>query len=166
MLGLFGDRLESRGVEGIYCCPEREDAPTNVLKPLNQLLEQEWAELPYTMMRIAGATRSQGGKRFYWRDQCVQCGDIELDLIRSQSEGATFTYTAIYSREGNSLNDHRRDLLVPLQPSLEGNQLRWSAPGICDTADLTSEELAEVLLAKLTTFSANELRTDGPFLSQ
>ena len=75
-------------------------------------------------------------------------------------------YTAIYSVEDHSRENFHRDLLVPLNPSLEGQELRWSASSIWDKANLTSEELAEVLLARLVTFNASGLPTDDLFLSQ
>jgi hypothetical protein len=120
------------------------------------LTEQEWAELPYIMMRITATTRAQGGKRFYWRDHCVQCGDIELNLVRSGSEDGTSVYTAIYSREDHSRDDCHHDLLVPLLPSLEDHQLRWAAPALCGTTKLTAEELAQVLLAELGILKTSE----------
>src|ERR1700756_3456506 len=92
---------------------------------LNGLIEQEWPELFYTMMRITAAAGSREKKRFYWRDHCVQRGDVELNPVRNPSEDGFSTYTAIYSAEDHSGRDFHRDLLVPLYPSLEGQQLRW-----------------------------------------
>jgi hypothetical protein len=48
----------------------------------------------------------------------------------------------------------RRDF--PLQPALENDQLRWSAPGISDV-QLTTEQLAEKLLSRLVTFYSGGL---------
>ena len=117
-------------------------------------------------MRITAAAGSKEKKRFYWRDHCVQRGDVELNAVRNPSEDGFSTYTAIYSAEDHSRKDFHRDLLVPLYPSLEGQHLRWSAPSICERSNLTSNELAEVLLAKLVTFDDGELPADDPFLSQ
>jgi hypothetical protein len=108
------------------------------------------------MMRITAAARSRDGKRFHWRDHCVERGGFELNLIMSRTEDGLSNYTAIYSREEFSRKDLRCDLLVPLDPSVKNHQLRWSASGICDTATLTSEELAEVLLAKLVTLNTSD----------
>jgi len=108
------------------------------------------------MMRITAATRFQNGKRCYWRDQSVQCADIELNLIRSGPEDGRLVYTAIYSREDDSRTDDRHDYLVPLHPSIEDHQLRWEAPTLCGTTKLTAEELAQVLLAQLGILKTTE----------
>lgn len=141
--------MESEWIGGVYRRPRAEAGPRKAQQALNQLVEQEWAELPYIMMRITGAAASRNGRRFYWRDRSVHCGDIELNLIRSRSDDGLFTYTAVYSRERWSLEDPRRDLLIPLHPSFEDGQLRWCAEGISDTENLRSDDLAAVLLAKL-----------------
>lgn len=158
----FGDVLEGR-VEETYWCPEEETPRVATQRRLDRLVGQEWPELPYAMMRMAVARKTQCGQRFYWRDLSVQYGDIELSLIGSPSKDATSTYTAIYSREDHSEESFRHGFLVPLHPSLEEDQLGWSAPNICDTANLTSEELAEVLLAKLVTFNASDFSQPAPF---
>lgn len=104
------------------------------------------------MMRITAA-RVRGAKRFYWRDRCVECDDIELNLIRSRSADGAFLYTAAYSVEDDSRKGRRRDLLVPLEPSLEGQQVRWSAPGLSDMAEFTTRELAKALVDRLIAFA-------------
>lgn len=101
------------------------------------------------MMRITAGIPYQRAKRFHWRDQSVQCGEIELNLVRSGPKDGTFVYTAIYSREDYAEEESHHDFLVPIQASLEGRQLRWAAPALCGTAKLTLEDLAEVLLAQL-----------------
>ena len=148
--------LGSEGVEGVLRHPRGKAAARKKRQRLDRLTEQEWAELPYIMMRITTAIRTQNGKRFYWRDQSVQCGEIELNLNRSDSEDGTFVYTAIYSREDDSRKDSRHDFLVPLQPLLEDHQLRWAAPALCGTTKLTAEELAQVLVAQLGILKTTE----------
>ena len=145
MLGSFGNTVGNRGVESFYSLQHPEAAPKKVKKQsLNQLIENEWSELPYAMMRITAARRPWDGKRLYWRDRNVQLGDIDLNLIRSRTQDDVSTYTASYTQE-----ELRRSFA--LHPSLEDDELRWSAPGICD-ASLTTVQLAEKLLIKLVTF--------------
>jgi len=112
---------------------------------LRQLLVREWSELPYAMMRLTAARRPWDSNRFYWRDQNVQLREIDLSLTKSRAQDDAPTYTATYARE-----DRRHDFA--LHPSLEDDRLRWSAPGICDTPNLTTDQLAEKLLAKLVAF--------------
>lgn len=111
---------------------------------LDQLLDREWSELPYTMMRITAARRPWDNNRVYWRDRNVQLGEIDLHLAKGRAQEDASRYTAVYRHE-----ELRRDF--PLQPSFEDNQLRWTAPGITD-AKLTTNQLAERLLGKLVTF--------------
>lgn len=144
MLGSFGNSLGSGGVESLYRS-RPEAAPKKAKKPnLGQLIESEWSELPYAMMRITAARRPWDNNRVYWRDRNVQLGEIDLNLIRIQSENDAARYTAVYTRD-----ELRRDF--PLRPSLQDNQLRWAAPGISDVK-LTTDQLAEKLLGKLVTF--------------
>jgi hypothetical protein len=119
---------------------------------LNQFIEDEWSELPYAMMRLTAARRPWDGKRVYWRDQNVQLGDIDLNLLKTRAEDDPPTYTAVYTQAQTQVQTQaelRRDFT--LHPSLEADQLRWSAPEICD-AQLTTAQLAEKLLARLVTF--------------
>jgi hypothetical protein len=108
------------------------------------LLEREWSELPYAMMRITAARRPWDGNRVYWRDRTVQLGEIDLNLTKSRARDDASRYTAAYARE-----ELRRSFI--LQPLFEGDQLLWSAPGISD-ATLTTDQLAEKLLSKLVIF--------------
>jgi len=122
------------------------------------------------MMRMTAAARPQSGRQFYWRDQCLHCGDLELNLTRSSAEDGTGVFTAVYTREDDPQKYSRHDYLVPLQPSLEERELRWAVPAICGTTKLTAEELAQVLVAQLgilkaTEFAqpaANRFSSDGP----
>ena len=119
-----------------------------------QLLEHEWSELPYAMMRITAARRPWDNKRVYWRDRTVQLGDIDLNLTRARNQSNTHRYAATYK-----LDELRRDFA--LQPSLEDDVLRWSAPDLCD-ARLTTAQLAEKLLTRLVTFYTLGLYTPTP----
>ena len=116
----------------------------------NQLLERDWSELPYAMMRITAARRPWDGNRVYWRDRTVQLGEIDLNLTKSRARDDASRYTAIYARE-----ELRRSFT--LQPLFEDDQLRWSAAGISDVT-LTTDQLAEKLLSKLVTFYTVGLR--------
>jgi hypothetical protein len=113
------------------------------------VLERDWSELPYAMMRITAARRPWDGRRVYWRDRTVQLGDIDLNLVDTRTRDDLPSYTATYA-----LDDLRREFT--LHPSLEDNQLRWSAPGISEV-NLTTDQLAEKLLSKLVTFYATGL---------
>ena len=134
MLGSFDNSLGSTRSEAD---PVRSATAASTQEPLpgkqrgsnsacDQLLVREWSELPYAMMRLTAARRPWDGNRFYWRDRNVQLGDDRSAVW--QRVRATDTtrppYTATYARE-----DLRRDFA--LHPSLEDDQLRWSAPGIC-----------------------------------
>ena len=120
----------------------------------DQLLDREWSELPYAMMRITAARRPWDNKRVYWRDRTVQLGDIDLNLTRARNQSNTHRYAATYK-----LDELRRDFA--LQPSLEDDVLRWSAPDLCD-ARLTTAQLAEKLLTRLVTFYTLGLYTPTP----
>jgi hypothetical protein len=148
--------LGSDRVEGPLRRPRGKTAARKRRQRFDRLTEHEWAELPYIMMRITTAARFQNGKRFYWRDHCLQCGDIELNLIRSGSEDGAYVYTAVYSREDDSRRDFRHDFLVPLLPLLENHQLSWAAPSLCGATKLTAEELAQVLVAQLGILKTTE----------
>lgn len=110
------------------------------------LIRREWAELPYAMMRLTATRMSWDHRHLYWRDETVHLGEIKLTLAKKRAPG----YVAIYS-----LEDQRRDFA--LSPSFEDDQLRWSAPGVSDHAQLTTQQLAEKLLSKLISFY-----TQGP----
>lgn len=159
VFGFVGDPLGNAGVEGTCCCCKA--TPGKTQRQLDRLIEQEWLELPYTMMRLTADTREWRRLRVYWRDRCVQVGNIELNLIRSRSDDGSATYTAVYSRDSHSLDCLRRDLLVPLHPSLEDHQLRWNTPTLCDPENWTSEELAEALLAKFCELRHQWLLSSG-----
>ena len=152
MLGSFGNSLATPGLES----PHRSNAATrSAAKPQQRpnkkhdrlfahLLEREWDELPYTMMQITAARSPRYGKRFYWRDQSVQLGEIDLTLTNIRTNNKASTYKATYR-----FDELRRD--ITLRPSLENAELRWSVPDLID-AKLTTAELAEQLLAQLATF--------------
>ena len=121
----------------------------------NQLLERDWSELPYAMMRITATRRPWDGNRVYWRDRTVQLGEIDLSLVKNHAQGDTPRYTALYAHD-----ELRRSFA--LHPSLEDGQLRWSAAGVCDAAQLTTDQLAEKLLARLVTFYTTGLSKPSP----
>jgi hypothetical protein len=136
--------------------PHRGAAPDKSKKQdqqLNQLLDREWSELPYAMMRLTAARRPWDNKRLYWRDSIVQLGEVDLNLTECRPEHDAATYVATYELRGR-----RRDFA--LLPSLEGDQLRWSASGIFDAATLTTDQLAEKLLARLVTFYTTGIPKD------
>lgn len=146
MLGSFGNTLGNSGMDAFRAHPHPQVVPKKVKKPqqqLNQLVEREWSELPYAMMRITAARRSWEANRVYWRDRNVELGEIGLHLHKARAKGDVAGYTATYSHE-----ELRRDFLM--QPSIADSQLYWSAPGISDV-QLTTNQLAEKLLNKLMT---------------
>ena len=153
MLGSFANSLGNNGSAAPQACPRLKaatrDAQQYQQQLLNQLLEVEWSELPYAMMRITAARRPWDGNRVYWRDHNVQLGDVDLNLVKTPGQDDAPRYTALYTQE-----ELRRDFA--LHPSLEDNQLLWSAPGISD-AQLTTDQIAEKLLSKLVTFYATGL---------
>lgn len=116
-------------------------------RALNELIRREWAELPYAMMRLTASRMSWDHNRLYWRNETVHLGEIQLSLAKKRSPG----YLAIYSLEDQSRG-------FALSPSFEDDQLRWSAPGLCDDAQLTTQQLAEKLLSKLITFYTQGLQ--------
>jgi len=147
VLGSFNNSLTRAGIETLPSRPYSRAAAKGAKKQAqapDQLIDLEWSELPYTMMRLTAARRPWDNKRIYWRDRTVQLGDIELKLIRHAGRNQESGYKAVYS-----LDDLHRDFT--LQPVLEGDGLRWSAPGISDLP-LTADQLAETLLSKLVTF--------------
>lgn len=147
MLGSFANSSSSNGIEPLRSrLPSKPAAKeTNTEdQNLSQLLEREWSELPYAMMRITAAGRSWDANRLYWRDRTVQLGEIDLNLVDIRPEDGAPTYSAVYN-----LDELRREFI--LQPSLEDDLLRWSALGISDV-QLTTGQLAEKLLSKLVTF--------------
>ena len=156
MLGTFANPSGSNGIEPIPAQLRSKAAAkeTNLTRKkqdqiLHNLLERDWPELPYAMMRLTAARRPWDANRVYWRDRTVQLGDIDLDLAKTSEEGAAPTYTAVYAND-----ELRREFT--LHPSLEDEQLRWSAPGIAEV-QLTTDQLAEKLLSKLVTFYASGL---------
>lgn len=151
MLGSFNHLGGSNGFEaGRHARVAARQTKKKQEPQLNQLLDREWSELPYAMMRITAARRPWDGNRVYWRDRNVQLGEVDLHLSRSRvHDNGTSRYSAIYARE-----DLRRDFA--LQPLLEDDQLRWAAPGISDV-QLTTDQLAEKLLSKLVTFYTSGL---------
>ncbi len=149
MLGSFANSPGSNGIEPLHGRLRTKATAKETKRQdqtLNKLLEREWSELPYAMMRLTAARRPWDGKAVYWRDRIVQLGDIDLDLAKRPAKNDASIYAAVYS-----IDELRREFI--LHPSLEDEQLRWSAPGIFD-AQLTTEQLAEKLLAKLVTFYA------------
>jgi len=103
------------------------------------------------MMRFTASRMSWDHQRIYWRDRNVQLGEIELTLARRRADHHPTRYVAAYTVE-----DHRREF--PLSPSLEDDLIRWSAPGLCDTAKLTTHQLAERLLGTLVNFYTQGLQ--------
>ena len=146
MLGSFGKISENSDMHASAASPYSEAAPRQAKKPeqYSDQVEREWSELPYAMMRLTSARKPWEANRLYWRDRNVQLGEIDLHLHKT-SVRKVVGYTATYSRE-----ELRRDF--SLHPSLEGDQLHWSAPGICDTVRMATDQLAEKLLARLVTF--------------
>jgi hypothetical protein len=146
---IFDRSLNTAGLE-VLRRPRSRTLAKETQKPTpDQLLEHEWSELPYAMMRISAARRHWDGKHVYWRDRTVQLGDIDLKLTRTASRDGATSYTATYS-----LEDRRRHFT--LQPLLEDGGPRWSAPELSDVK-LTTTQLGEKLLAKLVTFYATGL---------
>ena len=136
MLGSFGNSLGNGrvgGVESLYGSPRPEAARKKAKsQDLNHLLERDWDEMPYTMMRITAARRPWDNNRVYWRDRTVQLGGIDLNLSGTCDDKAP-CYIATYTHE-----QLRRDFT--LHPSLEDDQLLWSAPGISDTTLTTDRK--------------------------
>ena len=151
MLGSFGNSLNSSGIDAFRSRPPQV-APKQSKKQEqpSQLVEREWLELPYAMMRITGARRAWDSNRVYWRDRNVHLGEIDLHLHKTRTRHEAPGFIATYSHE-----ERHRDFL--LHPSVEDGQLRWSAPEISDV-QLTTDQLAEKLLGKLVTFYATGLQ--------
>jgi hypothetical protein len=127
--------------------PNPEVAPKSAKKQAhteNQLLEREWSDLPYAMMRLTAARRAWDANRVYWRDRNVQLGEIDLHLNKTRAKGDVGGYTATYSHE-----DFQRNFF--LHPSVNGGRLYWSASEISEV-QLTTDQLAEKLLSRLVTF--------------
>ena len=155
MLGSIGNSVGNDGNAADQGRPRFKGAAQDAKKlqqQFDQLLEHDWSELPYAMMRITAARRPWDGKRVYWRDRTVQLGEIDLNLTMVRAQDDAPRYVAVYTQE----ELHRK---FALHPSLEDGQLRWSAPGICDATDLTTDQLAEKLLSKLVTFYTTGLFT-------
>ena len=153
MLGSYGNPINNPGIEILAGRPNVPAPPKKTKKQeqfLNQLIDREWSELPYAMMRLTAARRPWDENRVYWRDCNVQLGDLDLNLVKAVGEDDAPCYTASYTQD-----ELRCDFT--LHPSLETDQLRWSAPGITNGLKLTTTQLAEKLLAKLVTFYATGL---------
>jgi hypothetical protein len=146
VLGSFGNSLGNNGNAPLHGHPNFKAATKDTKKQQTpgQRIECEWSELPYAMMRITAARRPWDGNRVYWRDRNVQLGEVDLNLVKSKAGGDVPTYKAAYGTD-----EFRREFA--LHPSLEDDQLRWTAPGISDV-QLTTPQLAEKLLSKLVTF--------------
>lgn len=127
---------------------------------LNALVEHEWAELPYTMMRLTPSRSRWDAKPFYWQDRTLQLGDIDLNLTKTRVNDSSPNYLATFR-----INEARRAVTphpspkarlthreFTLHPVLQGGQLRWSSAGIGDSLKLNNDQLAESLLSKLATF--------------
>jgi hypothetical protein len=153
VLGSFGNSLPNSAIASLNRRPFSESATPDAKKPRSprEQVRQEWAQLPFVMMRLTASRMSWDQKRLYWRDRDVQLGDIELTLARGRAEDRAPTHAATY-RHG----DLRREFAI--HPSLEDNGVRWTAPGISDTANLSTEQLAEKLLGKLVTFYTHGLQ--------
>ncbi len=156
MLGSFGNSFGNNGNAPLQGRPNFKAATKDIKKQQTpaQLIEREWSELPYAMMRLTAARRPWDANRIYWRDRTVQLGEIDLNLAKIRAEDDASPYLATYTQ-----NEVRRDFA--LQPSPEDDQLRWTAPGISDV-DLTTDQLAEKLLGKLVTFYTSGLSKPTP----
>lgn len=146
MLGSYSNSLGNNGLAVFSGRTRLAPAPKMAKKQelqLNQLIQREWFELPYAMMRLTAARRPWDANRVYWRDRIVQLGEINLHLHKTRAKVDASGYTATYSRE-----DLRRDF--SLNPKIENGQLYWSALGISEVR-LTTDQLAEKLLSKLVT---------------
>jgi hypothetical protein len=117
---------------------------------LNDLAEREWAELPFAMMRLTAASRPWDGKRLYWRDLDLFLDEVGLNLCQIPSADASPKYSATYhcSKAHCAKAKHG----FTFSPSLDRDQLHWTAVGASDAPRLTTAQLAEKLLSKLITF--------------
>ena len=150
MLGSLNNSQPNSALDYLRVPPASKAAAKPIIKnerALNELIRREWAELPYAMMRLTANRMSWDHNHLYWRDETVHLGEIQLTLAKKRAPG----YVAIYARE-----DQRR--AFALSPSFEDNQLRWSAPAICDNVKVTTQQLAEKLLSKLITFYSQGLQ--------
>lgn len=148
MLGYCDDSQRISGVGLLKQTPNRNSAGRPEPKRtqhLHELVAREWSELPYAMMRLTAAGRPWDGNRVYWRDRNVQLGDIDLHLASRRAEDQVPAYAAIYAQD-----ELRRSFM--LHPSLDRDQLRWTAPGLSGSAKLSTQQLAEKLLGKLVSF--------------
>jgi len=148
VLGSFDNLPHNHAIESLNRLPLSQVArnkPTKQNQNLSDLARQDWAELPYAMMRLTANSMRWDDKHLYWRDRIVQLGEIDLTLKRHRSDHQAPHFAAVYR-----LEESRRDF--ELYPSIEDGQLRWTTPGLCDTAKLTTPQLAEKLLGKLVNF--------------
>ena len=145
MLGSFDNSFRNNGFAvPPGRLPSRAATATPKHERLTQVLDHEWSELPYAMMRLTAGRRPWDTNRVYWRDRTVQLGEIDLVLVKTRAQDQRPGYKAVYS-----LDELRREFT--LSPSLNAKQLRWHAPGISDVK-LSTDQLAEKLLSKLVTF--------------
>ena len=69
MLGSIGNSVGNDGNAADQGRPRFKGAAQDAKKlqqQFDQLLEHDWSELPYAMMRITAARRPWDGKRVYW----------------------------------------------------------------------------------------------------
>lgn len=151
MLGYSNDSLSHASIDSFAGRPSSKPTFRNAKKreTLNDVIEREWSELPYAMMRFGAARRPWDANRVYWRDRNVQLGDVDLNLITFAAQDDKPSYIAAFEQDGL-----RHD--YTLKPSRKDGQLCWAAPGLADEK-LTTEQLAQKLLGKLVTFYATGL---------
>jgi len=148
VLGSFDNLPHNPAIEfpnGLPLSQVARKNPTKQIQSLDDLAKQDWAELPYAMMRLTANRMRWDDKHLYWRDRTVQLGELDLTLKKHRSDHQAPVYAAVYR-----LEESRRDFAV--YPSIEDGQLYWSTPGLCETAKLTTPQLAENLLGKLVIF--------------
>jgi len=131
-----------------------------------KLADRAWKELPYAMMRITAANKGCAGTHLYWQDQTLELGDIDLNLASSPINEHARAYAVTYSvnEPRRTLTRHaspkprelRRTFIV--HPSLEGGEIRWTAPGLSAVSNLNTHQLAEKLVSELVTFYSQGLR--------
>jgi len=148
VLGSFDNSPRHPAIDYLNVPPLSRAAAKPIKKQDLDLLEsarRDWAELPYAMMRLTANRMRWDDKHLYWRDRTVQLGELDLTLKKHRSDHQAPVYAAVYR-----LEESRRDFAV--YPSIEDGQLYWSTPGLCETAKLTTPQLAENLLGKLVIF--------------
>jgi len=79
VLGSFDNLPHNPAIEfpnGLPLSQVARKNPTKQIQSLDDLAKQDWAELPYAMMRLTANRMRWDDKHLYWRDRTLQLGEI------------------------------------------------------------------------------------------